>query len=107
AMRQALDRGWNVMMTADVPKISRVAGRGIVLLASTSGRPILPIGIATSRRIELKNWDRSVINLPFGRGAFVLGEIIRVPPDLDDDATETYRRLVEWSLNAATAQAYD
>lgn len=107
AMREALDGGWNVMMTADVPKISRVAGRGIVLLASSSGRPIFPIGIATSRRIALNNWDRSAINLPFGRGAFVLGEIIRVPRDLDESATETYRRLVESSLNAATAQAYE
>jgi lysophospholipid acyltransferase (LPLAT)-like uncharacterized protein len=106
-MRAALDDGWIVMMTADVPKVARVAGRGIVLLAAASGRPILPFGIATSRRIELRNWDRSAVNLPFGRGAMVLGDIVRVPPDADEQAMEEYRRAVEASLNAATARAYE
>jgi lysophospholipid acyltransferase (LPLAT)-like uncharacterized protein len=106
AMREALDQGWNVMLTADVPKVARVAGRGIVLLARASGRPIFPFGLATSRRIVLDNWDRSAINLPFGRGAIVLGEIIRVPTDAGDDQVEIYRQKVEAALNAATARAY-
>ena len=106
AMREALAEGWNMVMTADVPKVARVAGRGIVLLARSSGRPIYPVGIATSRRFSLNNWDRSTINLPFSRGAIVLGEPIRVPRNADDDAVESCRRKVEASLNAATARAY-
>ena len=46
-------------MTADVPKVARVAGLGIVKLAQMSGRPIYPIAIATRRRIVLDNWDRT------------------------------------------------
>jgi lysophospholipid acyltransferase (LPLAT)-like uncharacterized protein len=106
AMRDALEQGWNMVLTADVPKVARIAGRGIVLLARTSGRPIYPVGIATSRRIALNNWDRSTINLPFSRGAIVLGEPIRVPAAADDAAVECYRRAVESSLNAAHARAY-
>ncbi|HEX2216957.1 MAG TPA: lysophospholipid acyltransferase family protein [Xanthobacteraceae bacterium] len=106
AMRVALMEGWVVMLTADVPKIARVAGRGIVMLARSTGRPIFPVGLATSRRIELNNWDRSVINLPFARGAMVLGEAVRVPMDADEDVLESCRRQVETALNAATARAY-
>jgi len=106
AMRNALEDGCNVVLTADVPKVARVAGRGIVLLARSSGRPIYPVGIATSRRITLKNWDRSTINLPFSRGALVLGDPICVPESADDEMLESCRRAVEASLNAADARAY-
>jgi lysophospholipid acyltransferase (LPLAT)-like uncharacterized protein len=106
AMRDALEQGWNMVVTADVPKVARVAGRGIVLLARSSGRPIYPVGIATSRRISLNNWDRSTINLPFSRGAIVLGAPVRVPDAADDDVIESCRREVELSLNAATSRAY-
>ena len=40
-----------------------------------AGRPILPVAVVTSRRIELDNWERSAINLPFGRGALVGGRL--------------------------------
>jgi lysophospholipid acyltransferase (LPLAT)-like uncharacterized protein len=105
-MLTALAEGYNVALTADVPKVSRVAGLGIVMLARESGRPILPVAVATSRRIELDNWDRSAINLPFSRGAMVSVEPIRVPPDADDAVMEMYRLKIEAGLNAATARAY-
>jgi lysophospholipid acyltransferase (LPLAT)-like uncharacterized protein len=105
-MLSALQEGYIVALTADIPKVARVAGLGIVKLASASGRPIYPIAIATRRRLELKNWDRTAINLPFGRAARVGGEPIRVPADADGAALETARRALEASLNAATARAY-
>jgi lysophospholipid acyltransferase (LPLAT)-like uncharacterized protein len=101
-----LQEGYIVALTADIPKVARVAGLGIIKLASASGRPIYPIAIATRRRLELKNWDRTAINLPFGRAARVAGEPIRVAADADGAALETARRALEASLNAATARAY-
>ena len=65
------ETGYNVALTADVPKVARVAGTGIVMLGRRSGRPIYPAAMATSRRIMLNNWDRSAVNLPFGRIAIV------------------------------------
>jgi lysophospholipid acyltransferase (LPLAT)-like uncharacterized protein len=105
-MLQALAEGYNVALTADVPKVSRVAGAGIVRLARDSGRPIYPVAIASSRRVQLNNWDRSSVNLPFSRIAGVVGEPVRVAPDADDTALEAARRAVETQLNAATARAY-
>ncbi|HZE53799.1 MAG TPA: lysophospholipid acyltransferase family protein, partial [Bradyrhizobium sp.] len=68
-MVRALEQGYNVALTADVPKRSRIAGLGIIMLARESGRPIMPLAMVTSRFLRLKNWDRTTINLPFGRGA--------------------------------------
>jgi lysophospholipid acyltransferase (LPLAT)-like uncharacterized protein len=106
AMLDALAEGYTVALTADVPKISRVAGRGVVQLARTSGRPIYPVAPATSRRIELDSWDRAAVNLPLSRFAFAVGEPIRVAADADDAALENARRRVEAGLNAATERAY-
>jgi lysophospholipid acyltransferase (LPLAT)-like uncharacterized protein len=105
-MLEALAQGYNVALTADVPKRSRIAGRGIVQLARVSGRPIYPVAPATSRRIELNNWDRAAVNLPFSRFAFAVGEPIWVAANADDAALEHARRQVEAGLNAATERAY-
>src|SRR6266540_2581794 len=67
AMLTALEEGSSVALTADVPKVSRVAGIGIIKLAQLSGRPILPVAMASSRRRVLDNWDRTAVNLPFSR----------------------------------------
>ncbi len=106
AMLHALRDGYNIVMTADVPKVSQVAGLGIVMLARASGRPIYPTAIATSRRIKLNSWDSSAVNLPFSRGAVVMGEPIRVPADADDAMLEAVRLHVEAQLNLVTARAY-
>jgi lysophospholipid acyltransferase (LPLAT)-like uncharacterized protein len=105
-MLQALNEGYSIALTADVPKVSRRAGEGIVRLASASGRPIMPVAVATRHRIELNTWDRSAWNLPFGRGAMVAGQFIRVASDADEAALETARRAVEAGLNAVTDRAY-
>jgi len=105
-MVRALEQGYNVALTADVPKRSRIAGLGIIMLARESGRPIMPFAMATSRFLRLKNWDRTTINLPFGRGALVGGEIIVVPPDAGAETMEELRVRLESTLNDATARAY-
>ena len=82
---RALEDGASVAMTADVAKVARVAGLGIVTLARLSGRPIAPMAVVTSRRFDFNSWDRASIGKPFGRGAIVVGDLIRVPADADDD----------------------
>ena len=105
-MVQALEEGWNVATTADVPKRARVAGLGAIMLARETGRPILPFAMVTSRFWRLKNWDSTTINLPFGRGAVVGIDAIVVPPDAVADTMERLRQQVEVYLNEATRRAY-
>ena len=108
ALKKTLDAGTNVAMIADIPHgTPREAGLGIVTLAKVSGRPIVPIAVATSRRKVLeKSWDKTTINLPFGRKALAIGEPIHVPPDAGPQELEEMRRAVTASLNEVTLRAY-
>ncbi|MCG7392263.1 lysophospholipid acyltransferase family protein [Microvirga sp. ACRRW] len=105
-MLKALADGEMVVMTADIPKISRVCGQGIVTLSQMSGRPIVPVAVVTSRRIDFNSWDKASIGLPFGRGAIVLGEPVHVPRDAGPEAIETLRLQVERELDTIHERAY-
>ena len=105
-MVRTLAEGHTVVMTADVPKVSRVAGLGIVTLARLSGRPIFPLAVVTSRRFDFRSWDRASLGKPFGRGAMVLGDPIRIARDADADTQEAARLAVEQGLDAVHARAY-
>ena len=105
-MVRALEENYNVALTADVPKRSRIVGLGIIMLARESGRPIMPFAMATSRYIRLNNWDRTTINLPFGRGALIGVEEVYVPSDADAEKMEELRLKLEAILNEATRRAY-
>lgn len=108
ALKKALDAGKNVCMIADIPHgTPRDAGLGIVTLARLSGRPIVPVAMTTSRRKVLeKSWDKTTVNMPFGRRAVTIGELIHVPAGATDAEMEAKRREVTASLNAATEAAY-
>jgi lysophospholipid acyltransferase (LPLAT)-like uncharacterized protein len=106
AMLRALSDGEMVVMTADVPKISRICGQGIVTLSQLSGRPIVPVAVVTSRRIDFDSWDRASIGLPFGRGAMVLGDPIHIPREADEQTLESLRKTVERELDRVHERAY-
>jgi hypothetical protein len=109
ALRQLiaiLEKGESVSMTADVPKISRVASEGTILLAQRTGRPIYPVGVVCSFRKNFRSWDRASLGLPFGRTAMVRGEPILVPRDADAAAIESYRQALERELDRIYALGY-
>ncbi|HXT07931.1 MAG TPA: DUF374 domain-containing protein [Roseiarcus sp.] len=105
-LRQKLDGGASIAMTADVPKVARVAGMGVVTLARISGRPIVPVAVVTSRRLDFKSWDRASIGLPFGRGAIVVGAPVYVAAEASQAQREAARLAVQEGLDAAHARAY-
>lgn len=107
-MKDALDRGTNVVTIADISKgTPRQAGEGIVTLARLSGRPIIPMAIATSRYyVVRKSWDKTTINLPFGRACLKLGDPIHVPRDSSDADLQKVRQRVTDELNRVTEIAY-
>lgn len=102
-----LKGGSTFSMTADVPPgPARKAGTGIVTLAKFAGRPILPFAVATSRFFVLPTWSRMTINLPYSKLAYVVGDPIHVPSDVDAEGLEVHRRAVEAGLNRVTERAY-
>jgi len=106
ALLKLLTEGENVSMTADVPKVSRVAGEGIIALAQLSGRPIYPLAVVSSRRIDFTSWDAASLGLPFGKSAIMAGNPIRVARDADKPALEAARLAVEAELDRIYAEAY-
>lgn len=106
AMVRALGENISIGLTADLPPgPARRAGEGIVMLARLSGHPIVPVAATTSSRIQLNNWDRFTINLPFSRGALVWGEPIYVARDATPEELEAARLRVEDGLNAVAREA--
>ena len=106
AMVRALGENISIGLTADLPPgPARRAGEGIVMLARLSGRPIVPVAATTRARIQLNNWDKFTINLPFSRGALVWGEPIYVPRDATPEELEAARLSVENGLNAVALEA--
>lgn len=108
ALKNKLKAGENVAVIADVSKSEpRHSGRGVVSLAKISGRPIVPLAMATSRfKVVEKSWDKTTINKPFGRAGARVGDPIFVPSDCSADELDTYRKKVDDELNRVTIEAY-
>ncbi len=105
-MLHALKDGVSVGITPDGPRGPRMRARdGVVTVAQMSGRPIVPVSYAASRRIVLGTWDRFVVPLPFARGVYIWGEPIRVAREADGPEIERARLFVEEQLNRLTAEA--
>jgi 3-deoxy-D-manno-octulosonic-acid transferase len=103
----SLREGFSVALTGDVPPgPARKCGPGIVMIASRSGRPIVPFAVATSRYKSVNSWSRMTINLPFSSLGIVMGDPIHVPPEAGAAELERWRVKVEAALNDVTAKAY-
>lgn len=107
-LNKALRAGKTTAMIADISHGKpRDAGKGIILLAKLSGRPIVPYIYAFSReKILEKTWDKTAIPLPFGRSIFLMGDAIFVPNEADDDVLEEKRIELTNIMNRLTVEAY-
>jgi len=88
-----------VAITPDGPKGPRRRLKaGPVILAQSSGVPILPMSAYTSRPSFLKSWDRFLVVKPFVRCVLMYGEPIRIDRDLSPEEIEEKRAAVEQAL---------
>jgi len=67
---------------------------GFALLASKTGRAIIPAGIAATPCVRLNSWDRMVIPLPFARVQVFLAEPIVLSQELSRDEISASTDLV-------------
>lgn len=109
AMLKALKSGTSLFATADIPPIpGRQVSLGMIALARRSGRPIIAIATASSRRRVLEHvWDKMQINYPFSTIAFCAEEPLWVtdPERTDEDYAATLKPMLDRALERAFAIA--
>jgi lysophospholipid acyltransferase (LPLAT)-like uncharacterized protein len=98
--------GLHLAITPDGPRgPRRELKAGAVMVASQSGLPIVPTGIAFVQAWRAGSWDRFAIPCPFTAALGVIGEPIAIPSDLDRGGIQHWTRVVEQRMHELTELA--
>lgn len=99
-MIRGSDRAAHLGITPDGPKgPRRKLQMGMILVASQTGMPIVPVGIGFASAWRFNSWDRFALPRPFSSIRGVVSDPIVVPPHLDRAGLATWRDLAEERLN--------
>jgi lysophospholipid acyltransferase (LPLAT)-like uncharacterized protein len=102
ALREAeeiINNKFNLSVTPDGPRGPKYKmSQGPIILASKTGRPILPLSVNASKYWEAKSWDKFQIAKPGTKIELVFGNIINIPPDLSAEEIEKWKKVVEDKL---------
>ena len=80
---QRLDKQIPLIITPDGPRgPAKSIQQGCVLMASSTGRPVIPVGVACSRAWRARSWDRFMVPKPFSRIAIHYGPGLFIDADL-------------------------
>ena len=95
--------GGAVGITPDGPRgPARRVGEGPAVLARITRAPVFFLGLACAPAMRLNTWDRTIVPLPFGRGAMVWEGPVRLSADADPASA-----AADWAerLDRVTARA--
>ncbi len=94
--------GRDIAITPDGPRGPRYSlGPGVILLAQTTGAPIVPAHASFSRCFRMKTWDGFILPLPFSTISVTMDPEINIPPNLSPDEFEEARKNLENTLKNA------
>lgn len=100
------DVPYHGLFTVDGPKgPPGVAKLGAITLAKATGLPIVPVNWWARPRIEMGNWDHTLLPVPFGRMAIGYEEPLWVPADATAEEMEALRAELERRLHRALDKA--
>jgi lysophospholipid acyltransferase (LPLAT)-like uncharacterized protein len=98
-----LRQGHRAVVVADGSRgPARVAQKGLVFLSREAQAPLLPLGVASSRKIIFNTWDRFELPLLFSRIRLLVDQPLVVAPHERGAALEKARHTLEARLNALT-----
>jgi lysophospholipid acyltransferase (LPLAT)-like uncharacterized protein len=96
----------HLCITPDGPRGPRRQVKlGTIFLASHTGLPIVPVGVGMSRAWRARSWDRFAVPVPWSAAVCLFAPAIKVPPNLDRDQLEHYKRVVEAEMLRVTEKA--
>jgi len=98
----ALEGGASLGLAVDGPRGPfGVVRDGVLQLSRRTGTPIVPLAVRCGRHLSLRNWDRTVLPLPFTCLDVVERDPVVVPPDASDaEVADIARRLAATLLDA-------
>lgn len=79
---------------------------GVILLASRTGVPIMPLAWSANRYFVFNSWDRTALPHPFAKLSMWYGEPMTVPGGLKAKDLEKYRLELENRLNSLYEEAW-
>ncbi|TRZ74660.1 MAG: DUF374 domain-containing protein [Deltaproteobacteria bacterium] len=68
---------------------------GLIVMAQSTGVPIVPVYISVDRAWVLNSWDRTLIPKPFSKVTVRWDKPISVPEHLNEEAFESTRKRIE------------
>jgi len=93
-------RGIRIVFTVDGPRGPRhKAKKGVLLVASRSGVPVVPMIAVAKHQWVLNNWDRTQIPWPFTKAKVFVGKPVFVAENTDESALEEKRLELERKLD--------
>lgn len=96
----------NLSITPDGPRgPRREFAQGPIYLSSTLQIPLVAMGCGYDRPWRMPTWDRFAVPRPYSRARAVVSERIMIPPNLDRDGIEHYRRRIARLLLRLTDEA--
>ena len=99
----AINEKKNVVFTPDGPRGPKyILKPGPIKLASKTGAPILPVTINASKYWSIKSWDAFQLPKPGATLTMIIDHPIQIPPDLDAEGIEKWRKIVEDRMNSIT-----
>jgi lysophospholipid acyltransferase (LPLAT)-like uncharacterized protein len=105
-MLEHAERQVHLAVTPDGPRgPRRHVQLGVIYLASRTGMPIVPYGMAYDHAWRAQSWDRMAVPWPFSRVAGVAGALLHVPADLDRAGQLFFARRLQERLDQAEQTA--
>lgn len=101
-----LRAGRDVAFTPDGPRGPRYTVHpGLAYLAAKTGHPVVPMGVAYSRKAVFSSWDRFQLPLPFATVLLHLAEPLHVSAEMPEgEADEAIRQALVAATEAAEAR---
>ncbi|MBR5760025.1 MAG: lysophospholipid acyltransferase family protein [Thermoguttaceae bacterium] len=105
-MHKEQNENYDLTITPDGPRgPRRELAPGCVYLASKLQIPIVAMGVGYDRPFRFNSWDRFALPRPFSRARCIPSGDIHVPPDLDKQGIDYFRKKIERLLNHLTDEA--
>jgi len=106
SMIRDVDETTHLAITPDGPRGPRRELKpGVVMVASQSGLPVVPIGVGFVRAWRFGSWDRFALPLPGSTIVGVIGAPLVVPRDLDRNGLKQWSEVVAGQMQLLTELA--